>query len=201
MLNASLIETAEIPCIKHVAPTVLTQKVHDGNRGMTLNDLQYELNWQCTEANIPQPFQNCDQNVAQGCSRKKPPDISPKWRVTQNFADLNKAMQILPMFQGDIRAKQQHLSGHKYVSIFDFASGLYAVEIPEKWRPYFTFFINGRGYLWYKRMAMGWTGVPTVFSVVVTNCLHNILADNTMELFVDDSGCGDQTFSGMMVKL
>ena len=201
MLNAGLIETAEIPRIKHVAPTVLTQKVHDGNGGMTLNDLQYELNWQCTEANIPQPFQNCDQNIAQGCSRKKPPDIAPKWRVTQNFADLNKATQIPPMFQGDIRAKQQRLSGHKYVSIFDFASGFYAVEIPEKWRPYFTFFVDGRGYLWYKRMAMGWTGAPIVFSAVVTNCLHDILADDTMELFVDDGGCGDQTFSGMMVKL
>jgi hypothetical protein len=44
MIDADLIETAVIPRIKHVAPTVLTQKVHDANGRMTLEDLQHELN-------------------------------------------------------------------------------------------------------------------------------------------------------------
>jgi len=201
MLDADLIETAKIPCIKHVAPTVLTQRVHNANGGMTLEDLQCELNQQCLKANVPQPFQVDIRNYKQERTKAKPLDEAPKWRVTQNFAELNKATQIPPMFQGDIRAKQQRLSGYRYVSIFDFASGFYAIEIPEKWRPYFTFFVDGRGYLWYKRMAMGWTGAPTVFSAIVTDCLHDILADDTMELFVDDRGCGDDTFPGMMTKL
>ena len=203
MLDADLIEQADIPRIKHVAPTVLTQKAHDANKGMTLEDLQQELNRQCAEANVPQPFQNqtTDSHKQEQVTVAQPINEPPKWRVTQNFAELNKVTQIPPMFQGDIRAKQQRLSGHRYVSVFDFASGFYAIDIPEKWRPYFTFFVDERGYLWYKRMAMGWTGAPTVFSATATRCLHDILADAVMELFVDDGGCGDNTFVGMMTKL
>lgn len=208
MLEADLIEYADIPRIKHVAPTVLTQKAHGSNEGMTLESLQQALNAQCSEAEIPPPFQQQQaasklQNRAAETESKGMGAQSegPKWRVTQNFAELNKATQIPPMFQGDIRAKQQRLSGHKYVSIFDFASGFYAIEIPEKWRPYFTFFVEGRGYLWYKRMAMGWTGAPTIFSATATRCLQEILADDTIELFVDDGGCCDNTFEGMLAKL
>ena len=200
MIEGDLIKSADIPRIKHVAPTVLTQKIHDGNGGMTLDDLQYELNRQCAEANLPQPFQQ-HTSATKEQQPTKPPNEAPKWRVTQNFAELNKVTRIPPMFQGDIRAKQQRLSGHRYVSVFNFASGFYAIEIPERWRPYFTFFVDGKGYLWYKRMAMGWTGAPTVFSAAVTNCLHDILADDTMELFVDDGGCKDNTFAGMIAKL
>jgi hypothetical protein len=47
------------------------------------------------------------------------------------------------MPQGDIRAKQQHLSGHKYVSVFDFASGFYAVKIPKELWPYTAFYVEG----------------------------------------------------------
>jgi len=36
----------------------------------------------------------------------------PKWRVMQNFAELNKVTQVPPLYQGDIQAKQQWLSGH-----------------------------------------------------------------------------------------
>jgi len=202
MLEADLVEYADIPRIKHVAPTVLTQKTHDANGGMTLADLQQELNNQCEGANMDYPL------IGQPSAMKQQRPITvqvpkepPKWRVTQNFAELNKATQIPPMFQGDIRAKQQRLSGHRYVSVFDFASGFYAIEIPDKWRPYFTFFVDGRGYIWYKRMAMGWKGAPTVFSATVTKRLHDILTSDLMELFVDDGGCKDDTFNGMMTKL
>ena len=87
------------------------------------------------------------------------------------------------------------------MSVFNFASGFYNIEIQERWWPYFTFFADGRGYLWYKRMAMGWTGVPTVFSATVSKWLHNILTSNTMELFVHDGRCTDDTFTSMVLKL
>ena len=48
---------------------------------------------------------------------------------------------------------------------------------------------------------MGWTGAPTVFSATVTKRLHDILTNDLMELFVDDGGCEDDTFNGMMTKL
>ena len=133
MLSTDLIEHADIPHIKHVVPTVLMQKTHDTNGGMTLIDLQQELNHQCEGANIPAPFMKQhamtkEQQLAMDV-QKGP----PKWRVMQNFTELNKATQIPPMFQGDICAKQQQLSGHRYVSVFDFASGFYAIEIPDRW--------------------------------------------------------------------
>jgi len=48
---------------------------------------------------------------------------------------------------------------------------------------------------------MGWTGAPATFSGVVMECFHDLLADNTLELFVDDGGTPDNTFEGMTNKL
>ena len=133
MLSADLIEHADIPHIKHVAPTVLTQKTHDTNGGMTLIDLQQELNRQCEGAHIPAPFMKQHTMTEEQQPAMDVQKGPPKWRVMQNFAELNKATQIPPMFQGDICAKQQRLSGHRYVSVFDFASRFYAIEIPDRW--------------------------------------------------------------------
>ena len=44
------------------------------------------------------------------------------------------------MPQGDIRAKQQQLSGHRWVSGFDFAAGFYAVSVDHESRPYTAFY-------------------------------------------------------------
>ena len=58
-------------------------------------------------AKLARPF---DEEVGAAMTQqraKKPPNEPLKWRVTQNFAELNKITQIPPMFQGDIRAKQQ----------------------------------------------------------------------------------------------
>ena len=44
MLDANMIERADITQIKHVAPTVLMQKTHDAIGAMTLDDLQVEVN-------------------------------------------------------------------------------------------------------------------------------------------------------------
>ena len=180
---------------------MLTQKTHEASGSMSLEDLRRELNKQCEHAKLARPF---DEEVGASTTEQRAKKLSnepPKWRVTQNFTELNKITQIPPMFQGDIRAKQQRLSGHKYVSVFDFASGFYAIQIPQKWHPFFTFFAENKGYWWYKQMAMGWTGAPTIFSVTATRCLHDMLADDTLELFVDDGGCADDSFEGMLTKL
>lgn len=201
MLDAGMVEPANIKEIKHVAPTVLTQKTHEDKAGMTLKDLQQELNEQCRQAGIEVPFPNMERKAEGTAMKQRTGGSTTKWRVTQNFAELNKVAQIPPMHQGDIRAKQQRLSGHKYVSVFDFASGFYAIEVPKQWRPYLTFFVEGRGYFWYTRMAMGLTGAPTTFSATITTKLHDLLATNIIELFVDDGGTSDNTFNGMLDKL
>ena len=48
---------------------------------------------------------------------------------------------------------------------------------------------------------MGWTGAPTTFSGVVTECVHDLLANDTLELFIDDAGAKDDTFTGMVSKI
>jgi len=124
-----------------------------------------------------------------------------KWQICQNFAQLNKVTEVVSMPQGDILAKQQRLSGQRYISIFDFAAGYYAIEVPEKWRPYLAFYIEGRGYFWYKRMPMGITGAPTAFCDALAERLHDFLIMHYMELFMDDGGCATSTFKEMINKL
>jgi hypothetical protein len=85
--------------------------------------------------------------------------------------------------------------------VFDFASGFYAIEIPEESRPYTAFYVEGRGYFWYKRMPMGLTGAPSTFADMTATHLHDLTADTTMELFVDDGGCAADTFDEMLTKL
>jgi Reverse transcriptase (RNA-dependent DNA polymerase) len=105
------------------------------------------------------------------------------------------------MLQGDIRAKQHRLSGHQYVSTIDFTSGFYAVEIDQESRPYTAFYIEGLGHFWYTRMPFGLTGVPTAFAAMGANHLHDLIADETLEIFVDDGGMAADTFEGMKGKL
>jgi len=93
------------------------------------------------------------------------------------------------------------LSGHKYISVFDFASGFYAVKIPEDSRPFMAFYIEGRGYFWYKQMPMGLTGAPTTFCKMTATHLHDLITDMTMELFIDDGGSAGDTFEEMLEKL
>jgi hypothetical protein len=82
------------------------------------------------------------------------------------------------------------------VSGFDFASGFYAVLVDPESRPYMAFYVEGRGYFWYKRMPFGLTGAPSTFAGVTADNMHNLL-----ELFVDDGGAAADTFEEMMDKL
>ena len=92
------------------------------------------------------------------------------------------------MPQGDIRAKQQRLSGHRWVSTFDFAAGFYAVLVDPDSRPYTAFYVEGWGYFWYKRMPFGLTGAPSTFAHMTGQHLYDLLVKEIMELFVDDGG-------------
>jgi Reverse transcriptase (RNA-dependent DNA polymerase) len=125
----------------------------------------------------------------------------PKWRICQNFAQINRITKVAPMPQGDIRAKQQRLSGHRWVSGFDFAAGFYAVLLDPESRPYTAFYVEGRGYFWYICMPFGLTGAPSTFANMMANNMHDLLVDKVMELFVDDGGAAANTFKEMMSKV
>lgn len=145
-----------------------------------LEELQRRVNEQCQQDGLPPAFTLPEREV-QDITAPMQPEGPQKWRICQNFNEVNRHTIIAPMPQGDIRAKQQRLSGHKYVSVFDFASGFYAVEVPEESRPFTAFYVEGRGWFWYKRMPMGLTGAPSTFADMTATHLHDLIADGTME--------------------
>jgi hypothetical protein len=105
------------------------------------------------------------------------------------------------MLQGNIRAKQHRLNSHKYISVINFTLGFYAVEIDQKLHPYMAFYIEGLRHFWYVRMPFGLTGMPTALAVMVANHLHNLIVDETMEIFIDDGGVAADMFNKMRKKL
>ena len=197
MLEAGVIEACTPEEVKCISATTLAQKAHEG-KGLDLEELQHRVNDECIANGMETKFDLPPRTTPT-------PDDStpkePKWRICQNFAQINKITKTAPMPQGDIRAKQQHLSGHRWVSGFDFAAGFYAVIVDIDSRPYTAFYVEGRGYFWYKRMPFGLTGAPSTFGNMTAKHLYDLLAEETMELFVDDGGAAANTFEEMMDKL
>src|ERR1700678_204095 len=83
-----------------------------------------------------------------------------------DFGGINRVTEVASVPQGDIRAKQLRLSGHRYVHVFDFAAGIYGIAVHPDSQPYITFFVEGRGYFAYVRMPFGVTGGPSEFGHV-----------------------------------
>src|SRR5271168_4155412 len=113
MLEAGIIKQCLPDQVKCVSPTTLAQKVHSGS-GLTLEELQHRINDECITHGFEPAF-NLPPRAA-----PTPDDESgkskPKWRICQNFSQINKVTKIAPMPQGNIRAKQQRLCGHRWVS-------------------------------------------------------------------------------------
>ena len=185
MLEAGIIEPCQPDQVKCVSPTTLAQKAHESG-GLTLKELQHKVNDQCIEAGLEPCFNLPPRLAPTQSSGTKSPNRPPKWRICQNFGELNKVTEIAPMPQGDIRLKQLNISGHCWLMIFDFASGFYVVEVEEESRPYTAFYVEGRGYFWYLRMPFGLTGAPSSFAYMTATHLYDIIADGSIELFVDD---------------
>ena len=197
MLEAGIIEACKPEEVKCISPTTLAQKTHEG-KGLALEELQHRVNDECVDSGMDTRFDLPPRTTPTPDDTIK---SDPKWRICQNFAQINKITKVAPMPQGDIRAKQQRLSGHRWVSGFDFAAGFYAVLVDPESRPYTAFYVEGRGYFWYKRMPFGLTGAPSTFGNVTATRLYDLLVKEIMELFVDDGGAADNTFEGMMSKL
>ncbi|KAJ7812618.1 hypothetical protein B0H14DRAFT_3478661 [Mycena olivaceomarginata] len=103
--------------VKCVSPIKLAEKEHEGG-GLTHEELKHELNEECIRAGLP-PVYNLPPRDAE--PKQNPPTKPQKWRICQNFHELNELLKVVPFPQGDIRDKQRRLSGHRYISIFDFA--------------------------------------------------------------------------------
>jgi transposase InsO family protein len=197
MLEAGVIEACNPEDVKCVSATTLAQKTHEG-KGLVLEELQHRVNDECITQGFEPRF---DLPPRTDPTPDDSDQAEPKWRICQNFSQINKVTKIAPMPQGDIRAKQQRLSGHRWVSGFDFAAGFYAVLVDLESRPYTAFYVEGRGYFWYKRMPFGLTGAPSTFGNVTAKHLWDLLVEEILELFVDDGGTAADEFEEMMEKL
>ena len=98
MLEAGIIEHVEPSLVKCVSPTILTQKDHEGG-GLTLEELQQRINAECAKAGID-PYFNGGGGIVTPHINTLPKE--QKWRICQNFGEVNKVTQIAAMPQGDI---------------------------------------------------------------------------------------------------
>lgn len=184
MLEADVIESIDFQDVKCCGMTTLAQKAHDGG-GLTIEELQHRVNDECIKHGIPEEFDLPPRPPQRGHDTPETTATKQKWRVCQDFAELNRVTKVPPMPQGDIRSKQQKLAGHRWVSVFDFANGFYACEIRPEDRPYVCFYVEGRGYFAYKRMPFGLTGAPSTFAQMTARALGDLVG-TLFELFVDD---------------
>lgn len=199
MQEAGVIAPITAKDVKCVSPITMAAKAHTV-AGMTLDELKERLNWECEQAQLGKPFVRSDGSLPSTPGSGSGPPKPAKWRVCTNYKALNKVTQVLPMPQGDIRTKQQAVSGHRWVLLFDFAAGFYAVEIAEESRPYTAFYVEGRGYFVYCQMPFGLTGAPSCFNEVTAKALHGLVG-TIMQLFVDDGAMAGDVFDEKLVNL
>jgi hypothetical protein len=195
MLAAGIIRPIDHQDVKCCGATTLAKKAHEGN-GLTLNTLQHRVNDECIATGFPPPFQELPPVENTDPDAETHP-TQTKWRVCQDFAELNKVTKVPPMPQGDIRQKQQNLSGHRWITVFDFANGFYACEIKPEDQPYICFYVEGRGYFAYLRMPFGLTGAPSSFGQMTAAALGDLIGI-LFELFVDDGGLAGDNFETML---
>ena len=200
MLEANIIRPIHPGEVQFVAQTVLAQKTHDG-QGLCIEELKHKVNNQCLQHDLPGKFEMpaLPERVANPLTTTENTPI--KWRMCQDFGGINRVTEIAPVPQGDIRAKQLRLSGHRYVHIFDFAAGFYGIMVHPDSQPYITFFVEGRGYFTYLRMPFGVTGGPSEFGHVTGERLYDLIAQSILELFVDDGGMAADSFEEGLKKL
>jgi hypothetical protein len=199
MLEAGIIRPIHPSEVRFVAQTVLAQKTHDG-QGLCIEELKCIVNEQCLGHGLPNEFDIPPRpEPHQNPPTKQATPI--KWRMCQDFNGINRVTEIAPVPQGDIRAKQLRLSGHRYVHVFDFAAGFYGIAVHPDSQPYITFFVEGRGYHAYQRMPFGVTGGPSEFGHVTGERFYDLIAKAILELFVDDGGMASDSFEEGMTKL
>ena len=199
MLEAGIVRPIHPSEVQFVAQTVLVKKTHEG-QGLSIEELKYKVNEQCIKNNLPGEF-NIPPQPESDTHHPSKHDTPIKWRMCQDFNGINKVTEVAPVPQGDIRAKQLRLLGHRYVHIFGFAAGFYGISVHPDSQPYITFFTEGRGYFAYQHMPFGVTGGPSEFRHVTGERFHNLIAASVLELFVDDGGISADLFEEGVAKL
>jgi hypothetical protein len=195
LLAADIIEPIRPEDVLCASPLTLTQKAHD-NPGLSLDELWHRLNEECLAHGIPPPHKvETMMSTPPLVLGKEQPQ---KWCICQNYNALNKVTKVFPLPQGDIWTKQHRLSGHCWMHRFDFASGFYAVTIPESSCPYLAYYVEGHVFFTNKRMPFGLVGAPATFAHIVVSKLGDLLPRLGIELLVDDGGIAGDNFDNML---
>jgi hypothetical protein len=178
---------------------VLAQKTHTGT-SLSLEEIHDIVEQQCIALGEP----SVQSTVQRSKPTLEPIPVEPskiKWRICQNFNEVNRAASVAPTPQGDIIAKQRRLAGHEYICVLDFAAGFYAIPVEAESQPYLCFYTEGRGYETYCRMPMGVHGAPSCFGDMTAEALHDIVIDLRLELYVDDSAMPGDDFDELLKRL
>ena len=117
------------------------KKAHEGE-GLTLNTLKHHINDECIAAGYLSAFEHLPPKEETNPD-PKPFSAQNKWWVCQDFAEFNQVTKVPPMLQGDIHLKQQNLSSHRWITVFDFANGFYACKVEPEDQPYICFYMEG----------------------------------------------------------
>ena len=186
--------------VKAVHPMVLVQKVH-GMPSLTMEEIRWIVEDQCRELGVepdhtlpPWPMNSQDDKQTQHTASK----VKPKWRVCQNFNEINRVTRVVPMLQGDIRAKQQRLAGHEYVCVIDFASGFYAIKVNEQSQPYLCIYTRGCGFQCYQWVPMGTLGSPACFADLTVHAFKDLVVPLKLETLVNDNGVEGNVFKELL---
>jgi hypothetical protein len=198
LLLAGVIRPIAAADVKCCSPVTIAQKAHSGG-GLTMNELIYHLEDQCIAAGR-KPADNLPPREEPSTPSTESKITEPKFRFCMNYGELNKSTLVRPMPQGNIRGMQQNLSGKRWISKFDFASGFYACPVAEESQPYAAFYAGSRGYMTWNRMPFGFTGAPTTFHGVTARALGDLVGTLT-ELFTDDGGIAGDDFNEKMSTL
>ena len=186
--------------VKAVHPTVLAQKAH-GMSSLTMEEIRWIVEDQCKELGVepdhtllPWPMNSQDNKQTQRTAKLK-------WRVCQNFNEINRVTRVAPMLQGDIRAKRQWLAGHEYICVIDFASGFYAIKVNKQSQPYLCIYTEGHGFQCYQRMPMGTLGSPACFADLTMHAFKALVVPLKLETFVNDNGMAGNVFEELLEQL
>lgn len=104
MVKADIIEPIAHQDVKCCGATTLAKKAHKGTE-LTLEELQHRVNDECVMAGFPSAFENLQPRYIpdrNNPDRNNPAPGQSKWRVCQDFTELNKVTKVLPMPQSDI---------------------------------------------------------------------------------------------------
>jgi hypothetical protein len=191
MESAHVIQKVPGDFLKCLNSTNLAPK-EAGKTGATRTEILRKVNAECIKNGLPpfweevrEPGETDEAMLDAVEGEPGPSQVKTKWRVCHAFMALNRATQVPPFPQGDLKNKHEFAAGHRWASVIDFASGYYAVPLDDESVPYTAFYVEGRGYFVYLRMPFGLTGAPATFGELIAIALDDMIGKELVN-WMDD---------------